>query len=356
MSYPVVDRTAAGLSAVDQVAVDLTEVAGRPWVLPVALGAIFLGVVVIVLVVLSLVDPQRTRGRVRRRLGRWSLTPRERAVADASGALGQSTVARSAVELAGRVARGRHLEAGLAQRLEAAGVPLKPGEWIVVHLGLAVLLGVGLLLLSGFRPLPTLIGLIVGVAAPYIYLSVKETNRRKAFDAALADTLQLVAGSLSAGYSVPQAFDTVARESTGPMAVELNKALVEARLGVPLEDALDGVADRMRSTDFGWVVMALRIQRDIGGNLSEILLNVAGTIRDRERQRRQVQVLSAEGRLSAYILGGLPLAFALYLILVRPEYLTPLVTTPLGISLLVVGVVLLAIGAIWLRKVVRVEV
>ena len=100
------------------------------------------------------------------------------------------------------------------------------------------------------------------------------------------------------------------------MASELNRALVEARLGVPIEDALETVGKRMDSVDFAWVVMAIRIQRDVGGNLAEVLTGVAATMRERERLRRQVQVLSAEGRLSAVILGAMPILFAAYLMLI----------------------------------------
>jgi tight adherence protein B len=123
-----------------------------------------------------------------------------------------------------------------------------------------------------------------------------------------------------------------------------------------MEDALETVARRMDSVDFAWVVMAIKIQREVGGNLAEVLSNVAATMRERERLRRQVEVLSAEGRLSAVILGALPVVFALYLALTRPEYLSYLVTTSLGILMLVGGVVLLIAGAFWLRKVVKVEV
>jgi tight adherence protein B len=165
-----------------------------------------------------------------------------------------------------------------------------------------------------------------------------------------------LAGSIAAGYSLPQAIDTVVRESEAPMAAELNRALIEARLGVPIEDALETIGVRMDSVDFAWVVMALRIQRDVGGNLAEVLTTVAATMRERERLRRQVDVLSAEGRLSAIILGALPLLFVTYLIFARPEYIGVLVTTPLGILMVVTGVVLMIIGAFWLRKVVKVVV
>jgi tight adherence protein B len=119
---------------------------------------------------------------------------------------------------------------------------------------------------------------------------------------------------------------------------------------------MDGIAERMKSKDFGWVVMAIRIQREVGGNLAELLTTVSGTLRERERLRRQVQVLSAEGRLSAWILGLLPIVFSLYLALVRPSYLKPLVGEVMGWLLLSFGATLLIVGALWLRKVVKVEV
>ncbi len=165
-----------------------------------------------------------------------------------------------------------------------------------------------------------------------------------------------VAGSLSAGYSFPQAVDAVVREGAQPMSTEFGRAIIESRLGVPIEDALDHVAERMGSRDFTWVVMAVRIQREVGGNLAEVLTNVSNTMRERERVRRQVKVLSAEGRLSALILGGLPPMFALYLVLVRPTYIKPLYEDPIGILMLCVMGFLFLVGVFWLRKVVKVEV
>jgi tight adherence protein B len=336
------------------------SITSSAWFLPLAIAAVAVGLVILLVVAFLSTDKDaQTSGRIRRRLARYSLNPRQDerpSTVATSGALGQSQVARSAVELAGKVVQGRDLDTGLAARLDAAGVPLRPAEWMIVHIGFAVAVGLAITLLSGFSLLATVIGLVLGVGLPYAYLSIKEGRRKSAFAAQLPDTLQLLSGSLAAGYSLPQAVDTVVRESSGPMAVELNRALVEARLGVPMEDALETVARRMDSVDFAWVVMAIKIQREVGGNLAEVLSNVAATMRERERLRRQVEVLSAEGRLSAVILGALPVVFALYLALTRPEYLSYLVTTSLGILMLVGGVVLLIAGAFWLRKVVKVEV
>jgi tight adherence protein B len=294
--------------------------------------------------------------RVRHRLSIYTLTGRVDTDHEAEPtALGTSAIARSAVELAGRVVRSGDFETGLARRLEAASLPLRPAEWLLLHVGIALIFGLGLLLATG-RLVAGLLGVVIGVVLPLLFLNIREDRRRSAFLAELPDTLQLIAGSLSAGYSLPQAIDTVIREGQSTAAIEFNRALVETRLGLPLEDALDGIAQRTRSTDFGWVVMAIRIHREVGGNLAEVLHNVAETLRERERLRRQVSVLSAEGRLSAYILGGLPPLFATYLILVRPQYLRVLYTSTVGIVMLVIAALLTTVGVTWLRRVVRVEV
>lgn len=325
--------------------------------LPIALGAVFVGLLLIVYVAVSAFRRDERHGRVRRRLSVYSLTGRQPVKqAETTTALGSSQVARSAVELAGKVARKRDFEDDLALRLEAAGVPLRAAEWMLIHVGVAIGAALLLLLVSGGRLLPTMLGLILGLALPWAYLIVKESRRTSAFLAQLPDTLQLLAGSLSAGYSIPQAMDTVVREGQPPIAGEFNRALVESRLGVTIEDALEGIAERMKSKDFAWVVMAIKIQREVGGNLAELLTTVSGTLRERERLRRQVQVLSAEGRLSAWILGLLPIVFALYLVLVRPSYLQPLVSETLGWLLIGLGVTLLVVGVLWLRKAVKVEV
>jgi tight adherence protein B len=336
-------------------------ITAKPWFLPVAFGALALGLFALLAVAfLSSDRDSQQSGRVRRRLARYSLTARseaqQQAAAPTSGALGQSQVARSATEFAGRMVQSRDLDSMLSLKLEAAGLPLRPGEWLIIHVGIAVAVALVLALLTGFAILATLLGLLFGLLGPYLYLSIKEGRRKSEFAAALPGTLQLLAGSLAAGHSLPQAVDTVVRDSNGPMAIELNRALVESRLGVPVEDALDGVAQRMDSVDFHWVVMAIRIQREVGGNLAEVLSTVAATMRERERLRRQVQVLSAEGRLSAVILGAMPIVFAAYLVIVRPEYIGVLLTSPLGIIMIVAAVVMMIAGAFWLKRVITVEV
>jgi tight adherence protein B len=324
-------------------------------VLYAALGALFLGITVLLWMATGALRRSST-GRIRSRLSIYTLTGRLAKEKQETTVLGDSAVARSAMELAGRVVKQRGMEMELARRLEAAGVPLRPTEWLLIHVGIAIGAAFLFLLLSGGGFVATVVGLLIGLVLPFAYLMVKESRRTSAFLAQLPDTLQLIAGSLSAGYSLPQGIDTVVREGAHPIAGEFQKAIVESRLGVPMEDALDGVAERMRSKDFAWIVMAIRIQREVGGNLAQVLTTVSATLRERERLRRQVKVLSAEGRLSAWILGLLPIVFALYLLLVRRAYIKPLYTESLGLALLIVWGVLAVVGVFWLRKAVKVEV
>ncbi|HEY3924722.1 MAG TPA: type II secretion system F family protein [Acidothermaceae bacterium] len=325
--------------------------------LMIGIAAVFVGLLALFVLLAfnaRLLDTRDTR--MRRRLSSYTLTGRTTRTEAQPTALGDSSVTRSAVQLAGRLVVSRDFDARLGRRLDAAGVPLKPAEWIVVQAGSAVALGLLFLLLGGGSAVAAILGILIGIGGPIGYLVMRESRRSTAFLEQLPDTLQLIAGSISVGHSLAQAMDAVVREDVQPMSTEFNRALVETRLGMPVEDALEGISARMVSEDFAWIVMAIRIHREVGGNLAEILTTVAATIRERERLRRQVRGLSAEGRLSAWILGALPPIFATYLILVRPTYIKPLFTDPLGVTLLGVMIVLMITGIFWLRRVVKVEV
>jgi tight adherence protein B len=269
-------------------------------------------------------------------------------------AMSISGQARQAAEKA--LATNVGFEAKIAARLEGAGMALKSSEWLLLHLGVAFGAGLLGLLLSAGNPIVMVLFLVFGLVGPWVYLALKRSRRLKAFDSGLADTLQLMSGSLSAGLSLAQSLDTIVREGQEPITSEFKRVIVESRLGVGLEDALEGVAARMQSTDFKWVVMAIRIQREVGGNLAELLNNVAATLREREYLRRHVRALSAEGRLSAWILGGLPPGFLAYLTLTKPDYVNPLYTRPIGWLMLGAMAVLLSVGILWMSKVAKVDV
>lgn len=268
----------------------------------------------------------------------------------------EASIAASAkTKTAEILASHQSFEARIAARLDGAGYSMKPAEWVLLHSGAVVVSSIFWVLLSGGRIGFILVGLVLGVFVPWKFLGFKRGRRLKAFESMLPDTLQLMSSSLSAGLSLAQSVDTIVREGGDPVASEFRRVVVESRLGVPLEDAMNGVAQRMESKDFEWVVMAIRIQREVGGNLAELLLTVAATLREREYIRRHVRALSAEGRLSMYVLGGLPPVFLLYLALTKWSYVKPLFTTGIGYVLLGGICVLLSVGVFWMAKVSKVE-
>ncbi|GAA1475925.1 hypothetical protein GCM10009623_03710 [Nocardioides aestuarii] len=248
------------------------------------------------------------------------------------------------------------LETRIAERLEGAGNPFKPAEWLLMHVGIFMLAGVVGLLLGGGNLVLGIIFLIVGALGPWQYLGFRRNRRRKKFESLLPETLQLISGSLAAGLSLAQSIDTVVKEGQDPIAGEFKRVLVETRLGISLDDALEGVAGRFESKDFAWVVMAIRIQRQVGGNLAELLDTVAATMREREYMRRQVSALAAEGKLSAWVLGLLPPLFMVYLLLTQREYIMPMFTEPVGWIMLAGAGILLSVGAFWMSRLVKVEV
>jgi tight adherence protein B len=197
---------------------------------------------------------------------------------------------------------------------------------------------------------------VVGGFIPRLLLARRIGKRTTDFLGQLPDTLQLLAGSLQAGYGFMQALDTVAREALPPTSSEFARVLAETRLGLPIERALEDMADRVGGDDFKWVVLAINIQRQVGGNLAQLLITVAETLRERERVRRQIKVLSAEGRLSAVVLIALPFLLFGYMTLVNPEYMGQLTKATIGKILIVVATVLIGVGALWMRKIIKIDV
>jgi tight adherence protein B len=275
---------------------------------------------------------------------------------DDDGAGAEAAMAQATATAEKVLGASKNLESRIADRLDAAGNPFKPAEWLLLHVGIFVVMGLIGLLLGGGSLVVGIIFLVLGALGPWLYLGFKRNRRKRKFESALPDMLQLISGSLAAGLSLAQSIDTVVREGQEPMASEFKRVLVETRLGIELDDALSGVSDRFESQDFAWVVMAIRIQRQVGGNLAELLDTVAGTIREREYMRRQVAALAAEGKLSAWVLGGLPPVFMLYLLLTKRDYLMPMFTEPAGWLMLGGAVVLLSVGGFWMSRLVKVEV
>ena len=341
----VADPTAAPPSVVH------TEV---PWLLTVVLVVAFLVLFLLFAVGLNSSTWRESSSRKRtREIGRYSVAgPGGSRVADAAPA----AVTQAALAWAGRTVQRRGVEDSWRMELDRAAVPLRPHEWLIIRLG-AVLAAVAFAVVA--LPLWLLTAPLAGLAAWLLsgaYLRFKAARRVNRFAENLPDVLQLIAGSLRSGFSLPQAVDNAAKDGEQPMAGELSRALAESRLGVELEDALDRVADRMRSTDLTWTVMAVRIAREVGGNLAEVLLSTAETMRERSRIQRQVKVLSAEGRLSAYVLIALPVGITAFMVLFRGSYIAPLVTDPIGWVMTIYGVLSVLVGTWWMSRMIKLEV
>ena len=263
-------------------------------------------------------------------------------------------------DLGERAAAGRSSTARTAALLERADLPWRTGEWVVLRV-VAVIVGaaLGLLMIHGSIA-ANLIGLLLGgglgTLTPVAFLRISASRRARKFESQLPDVLTLVASSLQTGFSLLQALDAVAQDVAEPSAKELSRALAETRIGADIGESLDRMADRMDSNNLRWTSMAIGIQRQVGGNLAETLRTTATTLRDRESLHRHVRALSAEGRLSAYVLIAMPVGIFLYMTQVNRPYVSLLWTTPLGLVLSVVGLVMLAIGMVWMRHVVNVEV
>jgi tight adherence protein B len=297
-----------------------------------------------------------------------NLVSRERPVLDAAlglyddtradaddGALAETRIVRRAVAMVERVAGRRGALVWVEGLLANADLPFRPAEALFFSLA-----GVGLLAALVLVLAPSmLVGLILVIVLAVLPVKVVQfmaKRRRKKFVAQLPGTLQLLSGSLRAGYSLMQGVEAVSHEVTDPMGRELRRVTVEARLGRPLEEALDDAADRLGSVDFRWTVMAIRIQREVGGNLSELLQTVAATMMERTRLKREVDALTAEGKISAAILGLLPLGLGGALYVMNRPYITLLFTDLIGQVMLAGATVMAVAGFAWMKKIIKIEI
>jgi len=328
--------------------------------LPVVAGTVF---VALFLLVLVLVVPTLTLAQKRRRLQQlelYRLARVQRALDTTApgGPVGRGSlsgsVGRGALGITERVLRSGGLEERFARQIDRAGMNLRPQEWALLRVTVAA--GVSVLLGLAFGLVGVPFGLLFGWFGTAAYHRRRARLKSERFANQLPDGLQLVISSLRSGFSLQQALEAMLREVGEPLSTEFGRAMAETRLGMSLEDALDRLAVRVGNPDLSWAVLALRIQREVGGNLAQVLAATVDTIRERERLRGHVRALSAEGRLSAWILVGLPVVSAAFMFTVRRDYIEPLVTDPRGVLMLLCGVTLLCIGGFWLSRVVKVEV
>ena len=247
----------------------------------------------------------------------------------------------------------RRLRLVAPEKLDLAGMRAGQAE-------LAIFAGAGALvaLAAGFVLGSLLLGIVLALAAflvPRIAVNLRIAKRRKAFGGQLDSMLHLLSGGLRAGHSILRAIDAAAAESPEPTAHEMRRIVRDTSLGRDLLESLEETAERMESEDFVWIAQAIQINRQVGGNLAEVLDQVNETIRERGEIKGHVAALAAEGKFSAYILMGLPVGIIVMLMVVNPSYMTPLFTQPLGWAMIAASAVLMTVGGLWLRKLIAIR-
>ena len=255
----------------------------------------------------------------------------------AEGGLGRNRVARK-----------------LTVELPRAGLRASPAEFLMLVGLSSAALGLLAALLAG--PIAGFLAGIAGVVGARIWVRRKARKWADRFDEELPEALDLLAGSLQAGSSLAQAMELVAAEGQPPLSEEFDRVLGDTRLGESLVDALESSAERVGSLDYAWTIRAVRVQQEFGASLSDLMRTLAEFMRWRQELRREVRALTAEGRISAYVLIGLPFAVAGLFALVNPEYLGALISTPLGWIMTGIAAVLMTVGSIWMTRIVKVEV
>lgn len=259
----------------------------------------------------------------------------------------------SLTSAADRLVAKRDGDGALDRALDAAGINLRPGEYLVLTVGVVLAVTIVASLLGGaIVAIP--LALITALGG-FVLLSVRAGRRRARFAEQLVDTLNILGGGLRAGRGLPQALELVAEESSDPTAGQFQRVVFETRVGRDMTASLVNVADRMDSADMKWVARAIDINRELGGDLTETLDNVIETIRDRQRVARQIQALSAEGRASGWVMIALPIAVFFFQLWRTPDSALLLLQEPLGRLMLGIAVLGVVIGHFWIRRLVQLK-
>jgi tight adherence protein B len=287
---------------------------------------------------------------------------------EAQSLLEQLAGSRALTDL-NKIVEKRDWGANLARELARADLALKPSEFLAIRAG--ALLGIpavvyllgATIMPSLSNPLAYVIAALAGFWLPSFWLNRRKNSRLKAFNARLADTIVLIANSLRAGSSFLQSIEMVVRESQPPISTEFNRVVREVNLGLPFDQALNNLVRRVRSDDLELMTTAINIQHQVGGNLAEILDSIAFTIRERVRIKGEIRTLTAQGRMSGYVVGFLPIGLLAIISAIAPQFVGPMFEKPpeafglpLGVCLLAVGGFMMLIGFMFIRRIVNIEV
>ena len=267
-----------------------------------------------------------------------------------------------------KVVENRDFGANLSREIARADLKLKPSEFLFIWAGSIVAVPVFMFIFSFFlpalgSPIVLLVGALIGFFLPRFWLNRRKNGRLNAFNKSLPDTITLIANALRAGSSFLQAIELVVRESRPPISTEFGRVIREVNLGLPFDQALENMVRRVRSDDLELMATAISIQHQVGGNLAEILDSIAYTIRERVRIKGEIRTLTAQQRLSGYVVGFLPIALAGFLFVAAPQFMEPmfdpevaLLGLPAGVIILLFGGFMMFLGFMLIRKIVDIEV
>lgn len=244
------------------------------------------------------------------------------------------------------------------QQLARADLKLTVAEYAAVHvISMIVFFVGGYFVIFGQQLVPAIVAGFIGLFAPRIYVSQQIAKRLQAFEQQLPDTLGLWVNALRSGYSVLQSMEAIARDAPEPTSTEFKRVVQESSLGIDLADALQHLLNRVDSEDLDLVITAVNIQREVGGNLAEILEIISHTIRERVKLKGEIRVLTAQGRITGYLISFLPIILALFLYTINPTYMGNLFENRMcGWPLLGVGLTLIGIGATVVQKIVQIDI
>jgi tight adherence protein B len=243
----------------------------------------------------------------------------------------------------------------LAEHLARADIKLRSSEFVLIQLGCLFAFALIGLLRFGFGPQFIVSG-VGGYLIPIRVVKFRQARRLKRFNNQLPETLSLLANGLKAGYSLPQALDSVARNTTAPISEELGRVTREMSVGASLEQSLLNMVKRVASDDLDLIVTAILIHRSVGGNLARVLDNISHTVRQRVMVKGQISALTAQARASGWIISLLPVAVAAILYVIAPTYFRSLTTDPWGVALLVLAAAMIVIGNFFIRRITSIRV
>lgn len=292
----------------------------------------------------------------------------KKAAAGQSSSLADLITQSATLASLNKVVEQRDFGANLSREIARADLKLKPSEYLFIWAGTTLGVPIAMFLASVAlpslaNPIFLLIGALIGFMLPRFWLNRRKGGRLNSFNKQLPDTITLIANALRAGSSFLQAIELVVRESRPPISTEFGRVIREVNLGLPFDQALENMVRRVRSDDLELMATAISIQHQVGGNLAEILDSIAFTIRERVRIKGEIRTLTAQQRLSGYVVGFLPIGLAGFLFIAAPGFMEPMFKKPPevlglpgGVIILVFGGFMMFIGFMFIRKIVDIEV